>query len=737
LALCLLATTAALQADPLTKQIEVDFGRDVASRNLKGLATRSDGRILPGPVFTDLNGPKIGDILWTLRAAGPDRFLVGTGPEGRVQEVSFNPKDSRYNVREVAKVSELQATAVLPLANGTLLVGTSPSAALYLFRDGKALARVPLPADSVFDFLALPDGSILAATGNPGKIYRVDPALLAKAAVTEGKTTDDKQLAAKGVTLFGEIRDRNVRRLLRLPDGRVVAGSSPKGNIYSFAAAGAAPVILQENRDAEVVDLYPVPEGGFYAALVFAPGDGSRLVKGKTVIEEKEEKDPKPVAFAGRSTLVRIPADGYPAETVVSKSNLAFYRLAAHQGWLLLTAGEQGDTLGYDPVARRSLVFAGSSSAQLNDILPLDADRYLVLRNNAPGLALLSFTSSAVRELETKRLELGGVAELGLIRLPRVRGVDTATLRLEARTNLGSDEVEGWTPWTELKAVDGAFSAAGMHGRNLRLRLTLPATASDFQIDKAAVYFLPQNHRPVLNDFRIFPPNLALNALPEPPAQSGNSTLSQLLFPAGTGAKEEPTEKRKNGFFNSQVTPQNGAQVIYWSVSDADGDALAYTLSIRPEASETWTDLAVDTHDSYVQFDTSSMPEGVYLTRLTVKELAPRPEKQRLSLSFETDFLTIDRTPPEITLATAEHRDGKLVLTVEGHDALSLLSGAEFILNNGTHEETEHPADGVLDSRTERFIVELPEPKASGATSVEILLYDQAGNSSSRRLPLK
>src|SRR3954463_16376344 len=90
-------------ADPLTRQLEIDFGRDVASRNLKGLATRSDGRVLPGPVFTDLNGPKLGEILWTLKSLGTDRiltkgskgvadavgtarFVVGTGPDGKVQE---------------------------------------------------------------------------------------------------------------------------------------------------------------------------------------------------------------------------------------------------------------------------------------------------------------------------------------------------------------------------------------------------------------------------------------------------------------------------------------------------------------------------------------------------------------------------------------------------------------------------------------------------------------------------
>ncbi len=739
LSACFAGALLNLSADTLTKQLEIDFGRDVASRNLKGLAARSDGRVLPGPVFTDLNGPKIAEILWMLRPAGENHFLVGTGPDGKVIEVTFNPKDSTYKTREVADVAEAQAIAVQPLKDGSFLIGTSPTAAVYLAKDGKLLARVPLPADSVFDFQLLPDGAVLAATGNPGKIYKLDVAKLAKAGLIEGKAGDEKSLADHGVAAFAEIRDRNVRRLARLADGRIVAGSSPKGNVYTFAATGGQPVLLQENHDAEVVDLLPDEDGSFYAALVFSPGEGSRINRPKNpaaaVIEDKEEREARQ-AFTGRSSVVRFPADGFP-ETVISKSNLAFYHLALNHGWLLLTAGEQGDVLGYDPVARRSLTFAGSDSAQVNDLARLADGQFLGLRNNAPGLALLSFVPAQQRVLETKRLDLGSLGELGLVRFARSHGIDPAAIKCEARTNNGSDEIEGWSAWTELKPRDGAFSAEGLRGRYLKLRLTLPASATDFQLDKATVYHLPQNRRPLLSDFRIFPANLGLIPAPEA-APSANTTLGQILFPTQSTPKDDSSgEKRKGSFFNSQVMPQSNTQVIYWSVTDPDGDNLAYTFSIRADSSDTWTDLAVDTRDPYVQFDTGAFAEGLYLTKLTVKEQSPRPEKQRLVYTFETDYLTIDRTPPEITATTVERRDGRLILSVEGRDALSLLEGAEFVLNNGTRESVEHPADGLLDSRAEKFVAEIPEPKATGATSVEIILYDQTGNNASKRLPLK
>src|SRR5581483_10791885 len=144
----------------------------------------------------------------------------------------------------------------------------SPRGALDLVKDGKLAARTALPVDSIFDLLPLDARTALVATGNPARIYRVDLAAFAAAGVSAAKTSGAAALAARGSTQVAEFRDRTVRRLARLADGRIVAGSAPKGNIYALPAGGGAPVLLQENTDAEVTDLLPQPDGGFYASLV-------------------------------------------------------------------------------------------------------------------------------------------------------------------------------------------------------------------------------------------------------------------------------------------------------------------------------------------------------------------------------------------------------------------------------------------------------------------------------------
>src|SRR5271166_591143 len=84
-------------AEPLSKKTEVDFFRDVASRNLKGLATRSDGRLVGGPTLSEIAVPPPADLLWCLEpGVDANHWLVGTGPDGKILEIAFNTGDATY-----------------------------------------------------------------------------------------------------------------------------------------------------------------------------------------------------------------------------------------------------------------------------------------------------------------------------------------------------------------------------------------------------------------------------------------------------------------------------------------------------------------------------------------------------------------------------------------------------------------------------------------------------------------
>jgi hypothetical protein len=744
-------------ADPLSRKTDVDFYRDVLSRDLHGLATRSDGRLVAGPVLTDLAGKAPSELMWCLEPAPGGKWLVGGGPGGRIMEVTADLAAGTFTSKDIVKIPDVQVYALKALPDGSILAGTSPNGGLYLVRAGKVVARTGLPPDSIFDIVLSADGkSALVATGNPGRIYSVDLARFAGAGVSAARTSGDQALSDRGVSLFGEVSDRNLRRIARLSDGRIAAGSAPKGDIYVFEAKGGEPYIAEENHDAEVTDILPDASGGYYASIVFSGGDihpvqaniqivstgeGQLEVGGVPIAAPSPGAKPKESTveiinatptverFAGRSTLQWFSADGFP-ETLLSRPGTAFYRMCRMGDLLVVSGGELGEMSGFDLNTRFSLTFAGSTSAQVNAILPVPGSdsRFFAIRNNAPGFAVLDFKAASPRSAQTKRVDLGAPARLGALRFNRLRDLDPAQLTVSVRTTNGSGETDGWSPWVPMADSDG-WRAAAPTGRYAEFKLAMPAaTPSTLELDRASVYFLTQNHRPQLQEFRVLSPNFAIVVPPEMPP-SVTTTVGQLV-------QSSDGDRRKTGFLGSQVVASPGTRVVFWTVNDSDGDNLTYTFSIRHDGDSAWTDIAVDSSASFVQFDTLHLQEGTWFTRLVATQAAPRPAAERLSVTFETDDLVVDHTPPVIEEASVRRDAGRLIVTVRGRDALSLLDSAEFTFNNGVHEIVEQPADGILDGREETFVLELPLARLSGATSVEVTLYDSAGNGATRRLGL-
>jgi len=735
-----------------SKSQNLNFYREVPSRDLKGLAIRSDGRIITGPQLSALAGNPVADLWWDIEAVSDQRWLVGTGPSGKILEIEVDASGGTFSAAPWAETGGNHVFTLKHLSNGMVVAGTAPDATLLILnKSGEEQASVALPADSILDIL-IDDAqkNIWVSTGNPGSIYHINLRQLLKSGPED--SLDDR-----GVELWGKVRDRNIRQLAWNSNGRILAGSAPSGNLYEFPKAGGDPLILLDQESGEITDIFLSENGDIYTTLVSAKGTASRRISGSTNVtpttettEKKADGEPTApspapsimeappvVKFSGRSQLFKIPADRGLPESLSSRSNLAMYQIVPYRDLLILPGGDDGELSGYDPAERRAISFAGSNSAQISEIVAMDSGSdFLAITNNPAGLSLLRFSDANAREATTRRINLLSPSEIGALRFNRIRNLDRADLTVHMRANRGRDLVEGWTPWTEALQRHDGWLAPGLTGQFLQIKIELPSSLeASVELDQAEVYFVPQNRRPVLNSFRLISPNFGLVARTSSTGNTPNMTLGQVIGTSPSANKSE-SERRRQSLLASQVVPQPGAQVVMWTTSDADNDNLVSTFSIRAEGKTEWTDLAIETDAEWFQFDRTTLEEGTYFTRLVLSERAPRALAQRRSVTFQTDDLVIDLTPPDITKFELTRESSFLGITIAGTDQVSLIAGAKLVFNSGLEIELGQPADGILDSPSETFTTQVRLDTLGPATSVEVYLEDEAGNVVSERHPL-
>jgi hypothetical protein len=752
---CALATLSALpllQAETLTRELLLDFTTLLRSRDLNGFAVRDDGRLLAGPQLNELTGSLPGTP-WTIAhfpsPSTSARWLVGTGPNARVLEILVQG-DSFTTAKETdLGLGHVHAVAAVD-ANSFLAV-SSPGATLFLVREGRIVSRLPLGAEAAWRILRREDGGFLIGTGNPARVLAVDVAKFSEAGVRESLPQSDEALAAAGITVVGEIRDRHIRSLLVRADGTILAGSAPRGLVYLIAGeTGEPPRILAESRDSEVNALLET-KGGRVLALVTsgrgAPETGSGSSVGSPGGAEvsrpgSDGSRREPPSFSGQVRLFDITPGSFP-EAVLTQQGAAGYGMAELEGLIYIAAGERGEMLAWNPETRRSFTLAGTSSAQNVALTEADGN-LLVLRANLAGLSRLVLNPDAPRSITTSAIDLGGPTRLGRLVFSRIAPGPTAAPAVSFQVSLGADETEFWGGWREARAREGGgYDLFGMQARRVRLKLSWEAgLAPGAEISQGRIYHLPRNQPPRLEGFRILPQNFGIVRNPDPPTppfmplmqflQRGDNTP-----PSGQGgAQGNPGQPQRQGFLGSPVIRMPGAQVVVWNVTDPNGDDLIHTLSIRGALEDSWRDILVGTRENYAQFDVSNFPDGSYTLRLVSRELFPHPDGV-LELVYEDDSLVIDNKAPEFVSLTTTTGEGIRTVTVHGRDATSRLGYVHFVFNNGRTEQVFNPVDGILDSQEEIFRLSLPEAHVSDASTVEVFLYDAKDNVAIRTIPLR
>ncbi len=161
---------------------------------------------------------------------------------------------------------------------------------------------------------------------------------------------------------------------------------------------------------------------------------------------------------------------------------------------------------------------------------------------------------------------------------------------------------------------------------------------------------------------------------------------------------------------------------IRWEVSDPNDDDLDFLVQVRKEGWPTWISLTESpiTEKTYT-WDTSAFPSGRYRVKLVAGDRPSNSPGDALVRDRESSSFLIDHDSPRVEIAP----DGrKAVVTLS--DGLTRLVKAEYAVDGGAWTSV-FPDDGLFDTLREQITLALPDLKA-GVHLLMIRTTDAAGN---------
>ena len=697
-----LTCVAAFAALPTFWQIstETEFLRG----EFENLSIDSYGRLTLGPTTTPLH-ESTAPFLWTVIPAADGGFYAGTGNDGQVYRIDASGKAEVFFDAE-----ELEVHALATAANGALYVGTSPDGKIYRVEGAGRSSVFFDPADKYIWSLAVDrSGNVFAATGDKGVIYKISP---------DGKGAPFYQTKATHAMTLAFDRD-----------GRLLAGTESPGRVFRIDASGK-PFVLLDSGYGEIHKLRVHPDGSIFAAAVRGKSSGS----GSTTSSDSDASSAAtatPVASVSVSTEITAIAivDSSPATSPSGSTPIpvgqgagAIFRIDTDGG--SETVWESRDDTPYDMAfegARDVLVGTGNKGK----IYRLSGDPYrpaLVTRANAEQVTTLASDGNGRTIFATSNP--GKIFRLGSDRADRgtfvsdVRDAQTVATwgavrwsamtpsgtRVEVSTRSGNTKTpdETWSDWSNAYNSADGTQISSPRARYLQWRAVLVASRNTAPLlTSVTAAYLPRNLRPRVSSITIHPPGTVFQRqFPVDPEIAGfeGDTPDRRALARAQGAS--------TGVSLGRRTYQKGLLTFAWRADDDNRDTLTYDVHYRLEGETAWRPLKQAVTDPLVVWDTTSVPNGRYVIRVTASDAPSNSPSTALTGALESTTFEIDNAPPAIAVGRTRREGNRTIVTFEVKDEDSAVQKAEYSLD-GDRWITIYPRDGIADSRVEQFELSL------------------------------
>ena len=757
---CLLAI--ALIAPALVYAEHTHFWRqsdysDFEKGTAKGVAIRSDGKLVPAPQFAAFADPDL-MYLWALRTDSRGRIYAAGGSDAKVLRFDDPAKPTT-----VFEAPELSAQSIAFDAHDNLYVGTSPDGKVYkVTPDGQKTVFFDPKAKYIWALALDAQGTLFVGTGDKGEIFAVTP-------------------DSKG-QLFYQSDERHARSLAFDAKGNLLVGTDPGGLILRIEIARAtaskvsqappragASFVVYETDKKEVTSLVTDSSGNLYAAAIgekqrpatpgpqtlitpqLAPTTPALAAQGAvTVALQAAAAAQPPPAFSlfpsttGGAQVVKISPTGSRETLWTSRDDLVFSMGFSPNGKILLGTGNKGAIIELQGDNIYSIV-AKTASSQVTSLIA-GRDGQLLVGTANPGKI---FTLGPAREtqgtFESDPFDAKIFSHWGRLTWWGESGATQGKVSFYARSGNTSNPEKEWSPWSGPYKSASGESVSCPPARFLQWKAVFQiADKRDApEVSWVSVAYQPENVAPVVDDIAIQDPGVRVQGFSVSPGGPTTAASVQLKTPQRTtsGANPFPNigamlDSTLSKPLKMDVPPQGfaekGYQSVLWSAHDDNDDDLVFSVYYRGEGEETWRLLKDKLTQRFYSWDSTTMPDGAYYLKIVGSDLPSNPPSQALTNERISERYEIQNTPPRIENLRADTSGAAAKITFDGVSSGLAITRAQYSVDAGDWLIV-FPTGGLSDGPKESYQLDLPG-LAPGPHTFSVQISDRFDNTTAAQV---
>jgi hypothetical protein len=424
-----------------------------------------------------------------------------------------------------------------------------------------------------------------------------------------------------------------------------------------------------------------------------------------------------------KSRIYRIAKDN-SVETFWSSDTETIYGLYVRpDGNVLFSTGNKGRIYLLKQDKKFNLLLE-TTEEQTTRLIPATDDVFACTSNLAK-IYRLSHSLNTQGSYESEVKDTQAISTWGSIHW-RAAVPSGTSLKLYTRSGNTKKPDKSWSDWSKAYSVPDGEAIQSPRARYIQYKAVFTTTnQSSPNLEQVTLPYLQQNLAPVVKSINILPPGVAYQRLP------GLSTPRSPSWRVDQGSAQASSASDVIPQTGSTSVPprrvfQKGAQSFSWDVEDANGDDLVYSLYFRGEKESDWRLLKNELAEKYFTVEGDTLPDGKYLIRIVASDSPSNPRSTSLTGELTSTMFDIDNTPPQVQVMSQGIQKGSAVVKFKVVDTVSALRRAEFSID-GKEWETVFSKDGIIDSKTEEFEINL-EPLEAGEHAVALRVYDSSGN---------